>query len=197
MKHAPYSQGRRARGRNAVATLAKIAMVLSGVGCASPANALTGQSVAGSTHAVTPALTLINTIVFSVADIGAEPGETVPIPMTLPSPRQLEAANLSEGAFILIRNVPQGITISAGMFTGKVWIVSLADAGDLYLTSMPDMIGAYTLSFFLIGPGNKLAAKDDTTLTLQLPASRGATSSALEPTKGSSLQTNTDLTEKP
>jgi hypothetical protein len=174
-----------------------MAIVLSGANCVTAANALPGNSLPPSVYALTPPLTPVNTIVFSVDDIEAEPGETVPIRATLPSPEQLASVETSEGAFILIRNIPAGITISSGMFTGKVWIVSLQEAADLHLTSAPDMTGDFTLDFFLIGSGNKLLAQDEAVLILQSRQSAGSVNAASEPPKETNPQTRTELAETP
>jgi hypothetical protein len=175
----------------------KMAIVLSGANCVTAANALPGTSLPPSAQAHALPLTLVNAIVFSVDDIAAEPGETVPIRATLPTAEQLASVETSEGAFILIRNIPAGITISSGMFTGKVWIVSLQDAADLQLTSAPDMTGDFTLDFFLIGSGNKLLAKDAAALVLQSRQSTGAVNTASEPPEETNLQTRTELAETP
>ena len=190
--------GQRARRRNAIVAFTKMAIVLSGANCVTAANALPGNSLAPSAYALTPSpLIPVNAIVFSVDDIEAEPGETVPIRATLPATEQLAAVGTSEGAFILIRNIPAGITISSGMFTGKVWIVSLQDAADLHLTSAPDMIGDFTLDFFLIGSGNKLLAKDEAALILQSRQSVDAAGAVIELPKETNLQTKTELAETP
>lgn len=98
---------------------------------------------------------------FVVEDIIGIAGQEAPIELTLPSADQLQQAGAETGSFLLIRNVPQAISFSAGMSTGRVWVVPLREASDLRLVSQPRAVGNFKLEFSLIGPGNRvLAAKE-------------------------------------
>jgi hypothetical protein len=179
--------------------LAKCVIAVFGTHCAATAVALPSNSVVSSLPAPANLLTLADVVPFSIEDIQAEPGTTVRIRTQLPSADQLVEAETAEGAFILIRNIPPGITISSGMSTGKVWIVSLNDASDLQLTSTADSIGEFTLEFYLIGSGNKLLAKDDVTVRLAPTRSVDIVNAILDPPNKTDAETGTetDAVESP
>jgi hypothetical protein len=177
--------------------LAKFVIAAFGTHYVATAVALPGNSVVSSLSAPTDLLTLADVVPFSIEDIQAEPGTTVRIRTQMPSAEQLAEAETAEGAFILIRNIPAGITISSGMSTGKVWIVSLNDASDLQLTSTADSIGEFTLEFYLIGSGNKLLAKDDVTVRLAPTQSVDIVNAILDPPNKTDAETETGAAEAP
>jgi hypothetical protein len=96
---------------------------------------------------------------FSVRDIEAEPGKEAPIAIIVPSPEELRDAG-AEGAFVLIRNIPEGVSFSEGMATGRIWVVPLREATKLRLISRPGMNARFRVGFHLIGPGNRVLAED-------------------------------------
>lgn len=174
-----------------ILVLAKFVAAAFFVGHAAPAVALPGNAVAPSGYAPADLLILSDTVPFTIGDIQAEPGESVQIRTQLPTAEELAAADTAEGAFILIRNIPAGITISSGMSTGKVWIVSLKDAADLHLNSTANTIGEFTLEFYLIGSGNKLLAKDDVAVRLAPSQSIDAVNAILDPPIQTDAETET------
>jgi hypothetical protein len=107
-----------------------------------------------------------NTVDFSVGDIEAEPGKDVPLTIKLPSSAELRGAGADTGTFLLIRNVPEGVGMSAGMATGRIWVVPLREAAGLRLTSKPDLSARFQLGFHLIGPNNRVLA--ETTVSVDL-----------------------------
>ena len=119
--------------------------------------------------AVTPegrTLVAENALGFSVKDIEAEPGKDVPFAIELPSPAELRGAGADTGTFLLIRNVPEDVIMSAGMATGRNWVVPLREAAELRLISKPNSSARFQMGFHLIGPNNRVLA--ETTVTVDL-----------------------------
>jgi hypothetical protein len=108
-----------------------------------------------------------NGLSFSVQDIEAEPGKDTPIAMVIPSPAELRDAGAEEGTFILIRNIPEGISVSAGMATGRIWVVPLREARTLRLISKQGMNARFQLGFHLIGPNNRILAESNVSVAVR------------------------------
>jgi hypothetical protein len=98
-------------------------------------------------------------VTFSVKDVEAEPGIDTPIAITLPSDAELRGAGAEEGTFLLIRNIPEGVSVSAGMATSRICIVPLREASALRLISKPGANARFQLEFHLIGPDSRLLAE--------------------------------------
>jgi hypothetical protein len=112
-------------------------------------------------------MTAANVLSFSVQDIEAEPGKDVPIAVKLPSAVELRDAGAEEGTFILIRNVPEGVSVSAGMATGRIWVVPLREVGALRLSFKPGMNARFQIGFHLIGPGNRILAETTVSVAVE------------------------------
>jgi hypothetical protein len=108
-----------------------------------------------------------STVTFSVKNIEAEPGNDAPIAINLPSGAELRGAGVGEGTFLLIRNIPEGVRVSAGMATGRIWVVPLREASTLRLVSKPGVNAQFLLEFHLIGPHNRVLAKTTATVNLR------------------------------
>jgi hypothetical protein len=98
-------------------------------------------------------------LTFSVKDIEAEPGTSAPVSIRLPSSSELRAAGAEDGAFLLIRHIPKGVSFSAGMATGRVWVVPLREASTLRLFCTPEANARFHLGFHLIGPDKRALAQ--------------------------------------
>jgi hypothetical protein len=122
-------------------------------------------------------IAVANALSFSVQDIEAESGNDAPIAIAIPSPAELRDAGAEEGTFILIRNIPEGVSVSAGMATGRIWIVPLREARTLRLVTKLGMNARFQIGFHLIGPGNRVLAKTTATVNLR---PRGA-AAAIDP----------------
>ena len=105
-------------------------------------------------------------LTLSVKDIDAEPGSDPPIAIKLPSEAELRAAGAEQGTYLLIRNLPEGVSVSAGMATGHIRVVPLHEVPTLRLISKPSMNAQFQLKFRLIGRDNRLLA--ETTATVKL-----------------------------
>ena len=119
-------------------------------------------------------------LTFSVQDIEAEPGSDAAIAIALPTPAELRDAGAEEGAFMLIRNIPEGISVSAGMATGRIWVVPLRDASTLRLASAPGMQARFQLGFHLIGPNNRVLAETTVSVAVE-PRERVTATSTQSP----------------
>jgi hypothetical protein len=115
----------------------------------------------GRTLIGAPSLTI------SVKDIEGEPGNDTPIAINLPSGAELRIAGAVDGTFLLIRNIPDGVTVSAGMAAGRVWVVPLREASTLRLLSKPGVYPQFQLEFHLIGPNSRVLAKTAATVNLR------------------------------
>ena len=114
------------------------------------------------------------TLVFSVNDIEAELGNDAPISINFPSGAELRAAGAEQGTFLLIRNIPEGVSVSAGMATGRIWVVPLREASTLRLVAKPGVNTQFQLGFHLIGPNNRVLAKTTATVNLRPRAAAAA-----------------------
>lgn len=114
-------------------------------------------------------LTLIGTppLTIAVKDIEGEPGNDTPIAINLPSGAELRLAGAVDGTFLLIRNIPDGVTVSAGMAAGRVWVVPLREVSTLRLRSKPGVYPQFQLDFHLIGPNSRVLAKTTATVNLR------------------------------
>lgn len=112
-----------------------------------------------ASHAARTLIAAENNVTFSVQDIEAESGNDTPIAITLPSGAQLRSAGAETGTFVLIRNIPEGVSVSAGMATGRVWVVPLREALSLRLISHPGVSAQFQLEFHLIGPNSRELAE--------------------------------------
>lgn len=133
--------------------------------------AVTIRGQAASLAATAEGRTLVaadNALGFAVKDIEAEPGKDIPIVIELPSPAELRGAGADTGTFLLIRNIPEGVSMSAGMATGRIWVVPLREAAGLRLISKPDLSARFQLGFHLIGPNNRVLAETTVTVDLRL-----------------------------
>lgn len=132
-------------------------------------------SVEGDTLiAAAPGLT------FSVEDIEAEPGKDAPIAIVLPTLAELRDAGAQEGTFILIRNIPEGVSVSAGMATGRIWVVPLREAGTLRLVTKSGLQTQFQLGFHLIGPNNRILAESTVSVAVR-PRERVTATSTQSP----------------
>jgi hypothetical protein len=140
---------------------------------------LSGQSIAPLSAATNrypipgafpPLAQPVATLPFAVEDIVATTGKDAPVAITLPSESELQSAGAETGTFVLIRNVPQVISFSTGMSTGRVWVVPLRETDTLKLISQPQGEGSYQLEFSLIGPGNRVLATRQVPVELRAPA---------------------------
>jgi hypothetical protein len=103
---------------------------------------------------------------FSVDDIEGSPGQDLEVTINLPSASQLAKAG-GAGMFILIRNVPPGVRLSAGMANGRLWVLPLHDVAGLRLFAQPAVIGNFVLDFNLLGANNQRLAQQSVALKLQ------------------------------
>ena len=110
-----------------------------------------------------------NALTFSVKDIEAEAGNSTPISIRLPSSAELRAAGAGDGAFLQIRHIPKGVSFSAGMATGRVWVVPLLEAPTLRLFCTPDANARFHLGFHLIGPDKRALAQTIVAVNLRAP----------------------------
>jgi hypothetical protein len=96
---------------------------------------------------------------FTARDVQFEPGTEVPLELRLPSAEQLKLKGSDAGAFILVRNLPDGFTFSEGIRSGANWIMSLPQAERARLLARRGTAGSHRLDFLLIGPGNRVLAE--------------------------------------
>lgn len=81
---------------------------------------------------------------FLVEDASGPAGEPLPLRITLP-------AEPSETySFLMFRNLPPDVKLSAGFSTKAYWAVSLPDVNELKLILPPDFVGAFILETLLV-----------------------------------------------
>ena len=118
-------------------------------------------------HEGTTLIAAEGTLTFSVKDIEGEPGNDTPIAINLPSGAELRVAGAGDGTFLLIRNMPEGVSISAGMAVGRIWVVPLREASALKLVSKPGVNAQFQLEFHLMGPNSRVLAKTTVPVNLR------------------------------
>jgi hypothetical protein len=118
-------------------------------------------------------------VTFAVEGIEAQSGDTVALTITLPTAAELARANAAEGTFLLVRRIPAGISLSAGMPTGKVWVVPTNQASTLRLLSTAETAGTFELEVNLIAPGNRVLAQRFVSVSLYPPRLSGEAVGAL------------------
>jgi len=133
---------------------------------------LLGQSAAILTEQASPSVLRIQQPGFSAQAVRATAGQTVRIPLSLPSQDALKQAGAKEGSFILVRDIPDGVALSDGIPVNEHWVISLNQARSLKMTVSPETTGSFSIGFLLIGPGNRVLA--ETTLPLTLTAAEDA-----------------------
>jgi hypothetical protein len=111
-------------------------------------------------------------ITFAVDDIESAAGQETPIRIALPPP-DAHIGDGRPGAFILIRNIPPGVRLNAGMANGRLWVLSLEDVPGLHLVADPGLTGTFTIEFNLIGTNNKRLAQQSVRLSLLSPDAGG------------------------
>jgi hypothetical protein len=108
-----------------------------------------------------------STLTFSVRDIEAEPGTDSPIAINLPSSDELHAAGAETGAYLLIRNIPEDVSIAPGAAAKRVRVVPLRDAPILRLVSKPGMNAQFELEFLVMNAHNRLLARATANVNLR------------------------------
>jgi hypothetical protein len=68
--------------------------------------------------------------------------------------------------------------MSAGMPTGKIWVIPIREAAKLRILSTPDTAGTFRMEFNLIGPGNRVLAQRTVSATFLPPDTTGTASLA-------------------
>lgn len=126
-------------------------------------------------------------LALSVKDIEVEGGTDAPIDISLPSYSELRGAGADQGTFLLIRNVPDGVSVSVGMAAGRVWVVPLREIQAMRLQYKPVAPPSFQLEFRLIGPNKQVLAETSMSVTLQ-PARTLAQSSPEPEAKALAVQ---------
>jgi hypothetical protein len=154
--------------------------LLAGAAVPAVARALPADGVA-ALHTPRGLTTLAAKLDFAGRDLQLEPGVEVPLSLRLPTEEQLRQAGGETGAFILVRNMPEGLALSEGMPIGVNWIMSLPQSGRARLIVKAGVAGNHRLEFLLIGPGNRVLAETSVVARLLEPkASAPAAVAAVE-----------------
>ncbi|NJM33600.1 MAG: hypothetical protein HC850_01620 [Rhodomicrobium sp.] len=136
---------------------------------------------------------------FAAQNIQFERGEWVPLQLRLPSIEQLKNAGSETGAFILVRNFPEGLALSEGMPIGSNWIMSLPQGAKVQMLASRATAGDYKLDFVLIGQGNRVLAETSAFARLTEPSAKTGLDKDLveqEPGGKPAAPTNAIETEK-
>ena len=142
-----------------------------------PKHAFIGASNDRSAH-----LAAANTVTFSAKNVDAFGGGEVPLSIQVPSAGELRSAGAEEGAFLLLRNLPEGVSVSAGMAMGRVWVVPLREVAVLRLICRPG-IAPFRLGLSLMGPNQRVLAETAISVTLHPPLPPGTVPTATDATR--------------
>ena len=114
------------------------------------------------------AILVAGQVVFSIDDIEGSPGQESPVTISLPAASELASSGAGPGAFILIRKIPPGVRLSAGMASGRLWVLPLQDITGLRLFAEPNfIIGDFVIEFTLVGPNNPQLAQQSVAVRLR------------------------------
>jgi hypothetical protein len=164
-----------------LAIVLAVAESQAGVAIAFPGHA---SGLAALLHGRRTLTAVESTLTFWVKDVEAEPGRAAPVIIRLPSSGELRAAGAGEGVFLLIRNIPKGVSFTAGMSTGRVWVVPLREASALRLICPGEVNTQFQLAFHLIGPNQRSLAQATVTVRpSQAVAALGPASPKHDPPK--------------
>jgi hypothetical protein len=105
-------------------------------------------------------------ITFTVNDVEGVAGQEMPVDINMAQPAEPGSDPDQLGAFILIRNIPAGVRLNAGMASGRLWVLPLHDVEGLRLIADPSVVGKFVLEFNLIGTDNKPLAQQNVGLNL-------------------------------
>lgn len=94
-------------------------------------------------------------------------GQEIPVSLELPANAGMMAQ--ASQTFILVRNIPPAVRLSAGMANGRFWILPIKELDGLRLVAQPGTTGSFDLEFTLIGPNNKKIAQWIVRLELTSP----------------------------
>jgi hypothetical protein len=145
-----------------------VALAIGSGGGAEPACAFGGYSSAiGAAVKNSTVIVPASQLDFSVDDIEGSPGQDLQVTIHLPSASQLASAGGGASTFILVRNIPPGVRLSAGMASGRLWVLPLHDVAGLQLSAQPEVIGSFVLDFNLVGANNQRLAQHSVALKLQ------------------------------
>ena len=122
------------------------------------------------------------TLAFSAKDVDTDGGGDIPLSIQLPSAGELRGVGAEDGAFLLLRNLPEGVSVSAGMAMGRVWVVPLREVPALKLICPPG-VAPFQLVIHLIGPNKRLLAETTIAVNLRPRQPAGATPTAADATK--------------
>lgn len=86
---------------------------------------------------------------FAVRDISGEPAKPLPIKIEVPGDVARGGQPLRENSFIMLRGLPQELTVSAGFRVRNAWVISFADLDQLQLVTPADYNGGFTLEVLL------------------------------------------------
>ena len=89
------------------------------------------------------------TAAFSVEAIAGVSGTAMPIKIHLPVPGDGEAGAKPARRFLMLKGIPEELTLSAGFRNRSAWLVAIHEAGDLRLYSPLDYQGSFTLEVLL------------------------------------------------
>ncbi|MGF1621131.1 MAG: hypothetical protein ACFCUR_11005 [Rhodomicrobiaceae bacterium] len=81
---------------------------------------------------------------FSAEDISGPPGEPLPLQIQTPS------GVTDQSGLVMIRGVPQPLTLSAGFLTGDTWMVSLKELENLTIDVPDGFQGAFDYEVILV-----------------------------------------------
>ena len=151
--------------------------LLAGAAAPAAARALPADGVA-ALHTPRGLTTLAAKLDFAGRDLLLEPGVEIPLSLRLPTEEQLRQAGGEAGAFILVRNIPEGLTLSEGMPIGVNWIMSLPQSGRARVAAGAGVAGNHRLEFLLIGPGTRVLAETSVVARLAQPNASASTAPA-------------------
>lgn len=86
---------------------------------------------------------------FSVEAIAGVSGAAIPVKIRLPPQTEGEANAAPTRRFLMLKGIPEGVTLSSGFRNRSSWLVAAHEAGDLKLQVPATYQGSFTLEILL------------------------------------------------
>jgi hypothetical protein len=92
-------------------------------------------------------------------DLIGTQGEAISVKIKLPFAPQAGAREAGLVRFLMLRGLPEALTLSAGFQTKTAWVVSVADLPNLQLLSAPDFQGAFLIDVTAHSADRRIVAR--------------------------------------
>ena len=112
-------------------------------------------------------------------DLIGTQGEAISVKIKLPFAPHAGAREAGLARFLMLRGLPEALTLSAGFQTKTAWVVSVADLPNLQLLSAPDFQGAFLIDVTAHSADRQIVAR--ATVPIVITPGQGQAGRAADP----------------